>query len=374
MHRTRVKAISIVPGQERSELSQGQKTFNKLLKQIEGKRALLAAWEEAVPVFQRKYTTELLPLIETSADLQVRLVHALDQASDWKGLTKTERRRLAELIADLAGELAATRDDATLKAIYNKHSRSDYDLEEADDIAGMKSMLEEMLGFELGDDVDLNSPDDIMQRAQAHLREKEAQAEAKRQARAERRAARKKTPKQLAREAEQETRKQQIGLSIRAIYRKLASALHPDREIDPEERTRKTVLMQRVNQAYEKNNLLQLLELQLELEHIDQSAIANISEERLRHYNVVLREQVAELGQELVNVEGQFRGQFGVSPFVPVAPNTLMRTLKDDIATTRRHIHALEADLFACAEVKSLKSWLKAIRTRSAGDDFDFRP
>lgn len=372
MHRTRVKAIPISPGQERSGLSQGQKTFNKLLKQIETKRALLAAWEDAVPVFQNRFSAELLPLVEATTALQVQLVHALDQASGWKGLTKTERRELAELTADLAGDLISQRDDPALKAIYNKHSQSDYDLEEAEEMAAMKAVLEETLGVELGDDVDLNSPDDVMQRAQAHLREKTAREEAERQAKAERRAARKKTPKQLAREAEQESQKQQIGLSIREIYRKLASALHPDREPDPEERSRKTVLMQRVNQAYEKNNLLQLLELQLELEHIDQSAIANIGEERLRHYNIILKEQVAELEQELNGVEGRFRDQFGISPFTSVAPGNLERLLKNDLAATRQHIRELEADVFACAEVKTLKSWLRAIRKRAAFDDFDF--
>lgn len=372
MHRTRVKAIPVTPGQEHSGLSQGQKTFNKLLKQIETKRALLAAWDDAVPVFQKRYSAELLPLVEATTDLQVQLVHALDRASGWKGLTKTERREIAELTVGLAGDLVSQRDDPALKAIYNKHSQSDYDLEEAEEMASMKAMFEETLGVELGDDVDLNSPDDIRQRARELIREKAAREEAERQAKAERRAARKKTPKQLAREAEQESQKQQIGLSIREIYRKLASALHPDREPDPEERSRKTVLMQRVNQAYEKNNLLQLLELQLELEHIDQSAIANIGEERLRHYNVILKEQVAELDQELNGVEGRFRDQFGISPFTSVTPGNLARLLKDDLAATRQHIRELEADVFACGEVKTLKSWLRSIRKRAAFDDFDF--
>ena len=51
-----------------------------------------------------------------------------------------------------------------------------------------------------------------------------------------------------------------MSQSIREVYRKLAGALHPDRESDPQERERKTALMQRVNQAYAKNNLLQLLD------------------------------------------------------------------------------------------------------------------
>jgi hypothetical protein len=53
---------------------------------------------------------------------------------------------------------------------------------------------------------------------------------------------------------------------------------HPDREPDPHERERKTALMQRANHAYGKNDLLKLLELQLELEHIDQPAYTTLDD------------------------------------------------------------------------------------------------
>ncbi|WP_409015107.1 hypothetical protein [Caballeronia sp. LZ001] len=65
--------------------------------------------------------------------------------------------------------------------------------------------------------------------------------------------------------------------------------------------------MQRANQAYGKNDLLKLLELQLELEHIDQRAINVISEDRLKHYNKILREQLGELDQEILHVEARLQ-------------------------------------------------------------------
>ncbi|MFX6949690.1 molecular chaperone DnaJ, partial [Acinetobacter baumannii] len=82
-----------------------------------------------------------------------------------------------------------------------------------------------------------------------------------------------------------------------------ASALHPDRELDESERARKTALMQQVNQAYEKNDLSRLLELQLELEQIDQRSIHGVSEERLTHYNHILTEQLGDLDQEIAHME-----------------------------------------------------------------------
>ena len=73
----------------------------------------------------------------------------------------------------------------------------------------------------------------------------------------------------MAQEVRQQELVQDASRSLRAVYRQLASALHPDREQDERERQRKTRLMQRVNVAYGKQDLLQLLTLQLEIEQID---------------------------------------------------------------------------------------------------------
>ncbi len=374
MTKTHLNTVAIVTGHGQPQLSKAQKAFNTLIKQIDKERARLAAWEAAIPSYQHKYASEMLPLVEASEDLQVQMVHCLDRASAQKGLTKTERRMISVLIAELAGQLVAARNDAELKAIYNKHSGSDYDSEETANIQGMKSMLEDVLGFDLGDDLDLSSPEDILKRAEAQMQEKQAQYDADRQAREARLSKRKKTAKQLAREARQQAEAQQIGQSIREVYRKLASALHPDRETDPRERDRKTALMQRANQAYQKNNLLQLLELQLEMEHIDQTAINNISEDRLKHYNKVLKEQLAELAQEIFHVEAGFRAQFGISPYASVSPGNILRRLASEIVAAQHSIRDLEKDLLAFEDIRKVKAWLKGIRRQPGIDDFDDLP
>jgi hypothetical protein len=367
MSTPRIKPVRIAVGNEASGLTKEQKTFNRLIGQIQRRRATLAAWEVAIPAYQTRYARDLLPLAEESEDLQVRMVHCLDRASGQKALTKTERRLVSGLIVELAGELAAAREDAGLKEIYNRHSRSDFDREEAAAVEGMKAMVEEMLGLDLGDDEAITSPEDVLNRAKAHFEAEEA-------ARQERSGRRKKSAKQIAREERQQAEAQQAGQSIREVYRKLASALHPDREADPRERERKTVLMQRVNEAYGKNNLLQLLELQLELEHIDQSAIDRIGADRLKHYNAVLKEQLGELDVEVARVEAGFRMQFGVSPFDPLSPDTVMHRVAREIADLERGIRELKHDLIAFEEIANLKRWLKEMRIRSRAVDLGGMP
>ncbi len=369
MLQTQIQSLAIATRD--GALSKGQKSFNSQIKQIEKLRAQLAAWEAAVPSYLKKYTRELLPLVEVAKECQIKMVHGLDGASTLKGLSKRERQTISEIIVALTGQLIGEDDKVELKALYNKHSRSDYDKEEAANLKGFMSVIEDALGVDLGDVDAMGSPEEVMRRAQAHMDEMQSQDELARQAREEQRARRKKSKKQQEKEAQQEAAADQISQSIREVYRKLASALHPDREPDAAERARKTTLMQRVNQAYEKRNLLQLLELQLELEHIDNDAIARLDEGKLRHYNAILKEQIAELNMELIHVQGQFRAQFRIHPFVEMKPETVLRGLNQDIVRVRQANREAERDLRALMDVKTLKAWLKSLRRRSA-DDFDF--
>lgn len=369
------RPVRIGPSSGPALLSSAQKRFNTLIRQIGQKRDRLAAWAATAPAYQAKYTGELLPLADAIEAVQGELVRSLDRACELDALTKTERRQMSELIASLARDLLESSDDAELKTIYNKHSQSDYDQEEADELAHLKAAMEAMLGVDLGDAVGATSRDALMQQAQAHLRAQRAEREAMRQAREERRARRKKSGQQAAREAQQAAAAKQVSQSIREVYRKLASALHPDRESDPQERARKTALMQRANEAYGSNNLLQLLELQLELEHIDQSAIDGLGDARLAHYNAVLKDQLGELEREILEVEGRFRAQFGLAPHLPVAPTTVLHDLGREIIVAQEALAAMQHNLQQVADVMALKRWLKdmkrQLRATASEDRFD---
>ena len=359
---TRTHAIRIAPDQGPSQLSKGQKAFNTLIRKIQQQRTRLADWEEARSTTQRRHAGELTPLLEALAELQIELLLSLDQAHALKGITKSERVRLEQIIIELSQNLLTTRDDAALKILFNKYSRSDYDSEEAAARREDRAALEEALGIELGDDVDMNSPEDLLRRLQALAQERREQDEAVQRAREERRARRKKSARQLEREARKQADSAQVSQSIREVYRKLVSALHPDREHDPEERERKTRLMQRVNLAYEKKDLLQLLELQLELEHIDQGALNGLSEDRLKHYNQVLKEQLGELEAEIFRIEGEYKVRLGMPAYFDLRPGALIAMLDNDIARTKVAIGDLKRDLPELKDAKAIKAWLRKFR------------
>ena len=174
------------------------------------------------------------------------------------------------------------------------------------------------------------------------------------------RSQRHKTQKQLEREAKAKLESERTSQSICEVYRKLFSSLHPDREPDATERARKTVLMQRVNQAYAKKDLIQLLELQLELEHIDAASIAGLSEDRLKHFNKVLKGQLAELEQEIEQIEMPLRAQFRVPPYAALFPQDIMPLLKRDIAAMKLNIRHLKEEMLAILNLTAFKAWINA--------------
>lgn len=351
------KALAIKAAANSSTLSKHQKTFNRQIKQIEQQRQRLAEWEAVDAPYRKRHTEEKQPLEKQLHDLREALVRRLDLACQEKALTSKERATASEIIVGTLSQLDRLLESDELKAIYNRHSDTDFDSAMADDAAMTREMVKEMTGFDLGDDVDVTSPEELLR----HLAEKAGEASARDEAR---RARRKKSAKQQAREAEREAKDKDVSEVLREVYRKLASALHPDREPDETERARKSALMQRANMAYDSRNLLQLLELQLELEHIDPASLAQLSEDKLRHYNRILKEQSQELDLELIRVQHQFLMRYRVEPdpFRPLTPNSVMVDLVMEIEGHRQHVADAERDVAALGDINGVKAFLKAMR------------
>ena len=360
MTHTNSKVVRIESVQKKQPLSKGQVQFNSLIKKIEKLKKKLLEWQDVVPRLHQRVGSEYRELIDTFNDRRIKFVYLLDKAHDDKLFKRRDKDKIAHLICTITAELVAEDgDDEDLKALHDKYSDVSLDEQsrETDDM--MKSMVEEMLGVEVGDDEDLSSPeklkafmDKMMEEEHAQERERQRQAD-------ERRASRKKTSKQIEKEARLQAEELNIKKSLQEVYRKLVAALHPDRERDSAERERKTELMQRVNVAYDKKDLLQLLELQLEVEQIDQLRINAISDERVKHYNKILKEQADELQQEIDEMQTPFKMQFQLPPWAQLSPADVLSRLNLDIKDLKRNIASMEHDLQTFKDRNALKAWLK---------------
>lgn len=365
---SRADALQISTAAAGPALSPSQKRFNTLIRQIEQARQTLAAWQDNVASYRQAHGEVLRPLQAELLAGHRQWVLALDAALDQKNWTKAERATLREVLCEAAGELLAGRgEDEQIRALFDKHSEVDFDTEQRERVLSLKDMAEAMTGLNLGEDEGIDSDAELFARLQQGLQEQVAAEEARRSAKA---AAKRKSAAQIKREAEA----QQATQSVREIYRKLASALHPDRETDASQREAKNALMQRVNQAYEAQDLLALLELQLQIEQIDERHIANAGEQRLKHYNKVLGEQLAELKTEVERIELDFRMEFGLEPGWGLNPRKLGQVLQHTQAQWRAELSRQQRELRMLADVAATKRWLKRERQRQREAEFDFAP
>ena len=351
---------------QQAPASRAHTQFNNLIKKIDKHKQTLRAWMETESILNNKLTKDFLPQHAKVGDLKADLAHLLDRAHADPRFKKRDRDKLAHLITSLASELLTDFDREDLKPLYDKHNAVDFDTEQqartAQNTQFLRDIMAAQFGMTLDEDLDLTSPEQLAEQVARKLHEQmAAEDELQREAEAKR-SQRKKSAKQLAKEARQEAEAKNVSQSIQAIYRKLATALHPDREPDETERARKTELMQAVNVAYEKRDLLQLLELQLTLEQIDPDHLLSMTEDRIKHYNKILREQAAELKDELDMIEDRIRMQLHVPAYGRLSPQDVIHYLNRDIAEMKAQAASLKHDVELLKDFDVLKAWLKDYR------------
>ena len=160
--------------------------------------------------------------------------------------------------------------------------------------------------------------------------------------------------------------------SLRELFRKLASALHPDRESDPERRQAKTALMQQANQAYAEGDLLTLLQLQLQVEQVNFGRIADAGAEQLGYYIKVLSAQLLELKQEMRRVETEFCLDFGLPPDLRVSAGKLGALIRQDKQVLHDHLARLGEEMHVLSDHAAARRWLK--RRRRMRGEFESGP
>jgi hypothetical protein len=361
--------VRVASSQNTASLTKEQKAFYRYIKQIEECRGEIHNWENTVPKINSLIHNELEPLRERFVAARTQFALKLDQRYGAKGLTKTENNKLSKLISHWCQDLLMTNDaepDPEVVAVYDKHTGGDYLQEQEEFGEQMKSLLGNMFEMDFADEPTPKSAEEMSEMMRKHMLEKILAAEQENDFDSTRpppseagSKARKPSAKTLAKQAREQEDAKAMDQSLREIYRKLASSLHPDREPDEQERARKTQLMQRVNAAHDQKDLLKLLELQLEIEQISAQDIQSIASSRLKHYNKILSEQLRELKDVKEVFEMRFRnpGVYGV-----MKPQTVLHMIHSDIKDMGRNLKGIESDLHVTDDLSQLKSWLKSIR------------
>lgn len=338
----------------------------RLLREIEQLRERLQQWQQCESRYHERIARELQPELRRWCDrlreLALRMEGALFlDPPPGKPIGRAAQRRAAEWMLSLAEAVLVERpDDAEMLALRARHQQDVAPPLDAGD--------EDDPGHEAGAQAPADDPDDGLEPWEREAERRRAQAEASR------RTARKGRKDQ----AERERRERHAGrgasagtASLREVFRRLASRLHPDREPDEAERARKTALMQQANQAYAAGDLLALLELQRL--HLPEPVAAPVvaaaaaaaggdEEARLRDLIAVLAAQRERLQAEIDEMVRRFAV---MRPDLParadtITPQLIETLLGTEIRELRARATALERDLGYCRDPASLGAWLRA--------------
>lgn len=378
MNRSLIKSRSVRPANARSR---AQTRFDRLFREVEQWRERLSQWQAFEGPCMARISQELEPLEVRyrvrCRDMAFLIDELLVAPPVGRPLGRQQRAKLVGLLTSLASSVlrdaassAETDEDEALKALHDRYHEESFDAQNEAAIADAQQMLASF-GVEISaDELRGLSLPEMLAKVAGHLFEEgETEAQQQAAAEAERRSTQSPNPardrRAAAAEAKREQAEREVSQSVREVYRKLVSALHPDRETDPQERERKTALMQRVNQAYDARDLLTLLTLQIETEQISAADLTSAPDRRIEHYNQVLAEQCEELSEELMGYVYRF-GMVLPEHLPPdpkiVTPQLVEQLLGQDIQHLRGKIASLEADLVGFRDRKYLGAWLKGLR------------
>ncbi|WP_409976325.1 J domain-containing protein [Xanthomonas graminis] len=343
-------------------MTPARKRFDALVRRLERYRLELLAWREALPRWEQRYHEQVEPLLQARDAAQAHMVHALDAAHAAHKLSKSDRATLSDTICELAGALIEEGGFEQLKPIYDRHSEVGFDQEIAESNALLKSVIGAEFGLAPEELEHIQSPEELYAQVQQRLHEQQAHEAERAQKTAKSRRAGTRKAQKTGFDPQQ---------SLRELYRKLVTALHPDRESDPQQRERKTALMQRLNSAYRDGDLLALLELQLEIGQLDRAGIAAMSEERIQHYNRMLATQLKEVEQELAQVAAVFMDRYDVYAERRPKPQRLDPLMAQIKRQLQHEIEGFAEELRYLQQASTLKQWLKLQRARIAEQERD---
>lgn len=345
-----VSALKAIP--QGTQLSPSQQRFNRMLDRIEKLKKQLHEMQTISDAHRPVYHQTIAPLRASGQALTRELVLWLDKRLARKGLSNNQQRIAATILCHLSEPLAI-QGDVEMQTLHDKHSLESLAQKEQAAVSSMREMMEDVLGESFADDDSFDNLHDALNIGMKRLREAAEAEEEKRQQAKQRK--KKPTAAQLKAAAEQ----QEANTTLRKVFRQLASALHPDRESDPNERDRKTVLMSEANAAYERRDLITLLQIQLRVELADHTSLARMAEEKIASLLVLLKQQAQELEDELYHRHQVIRQEFGLNPYQSISKTSLQQSLKLAENSLKRNLAAMEEDLQKIQNDQYLKRWLK---------------
>lgn len=259
------------------EVSPQHQKLNRLIDEIEQQKQLLLAWQNAKDEIRAYSQKALMPAYRDLYSTLYEQMQTLWNSLSLYGLSKSDTAVVEDKIQHLARLLQGSHllSQKQMDEVEKMHA---YFMQASEYTKKKKKVKDqgaepENEGFDAVDEYeDWNSDQYQQVREQAKLKrqqDKQAQAE------------------------------KLVNQSLKTVYLKIASIIHPDREPDESKKVEKTELLQRVNKAYEQEDLFFLLKLQLEVEQSKNGSNKGLSTEQVKFYQQALEAQSQALKQQI---------------------------------------------------------------------------
>ncbi len=305
--------ISIPKPLTGEKLSKQQRRFNANIERVEVLKKELVHTKKQLEQLVQRIQKEILPLENKYTKKLVMMVRLFDWHYHSSELKAKDREKLAHFIVTKSYELIHFSHHTELLEIYQKYQGANQEKQVS---TFTESIVEE--------------------------------------ATTETKAEKPKTEKQQAREEKLKEELQNMSKTARSIYAELVKSFHPDLEQDEAEKERKTKIMHQITEAYQKDDVFELLRLKVSLQE-EQLTADNMADDRLLYFNKLLEEQIEELTQEIkaTKGEGSHYGELW-QRFGAENPKTMDITFKGEIKQLKRMIKSLTSDI----EMLRMKEYL----------------
>jgi len=351
-----VYAALSVQARPDAPLSAVQQRYNALLARLEGLSAQVARLQAWSDQHRHAHVQALYQAAQQTRALRQSLLLFLHEQLQGAALTAQQQRMARTQVRSLIA-LLGTGADPQVQAVADLYRLDEDELaeERAQEAQRLREQIEAALGQPIHNASQYQTPEEMMA---AGMRQWQRQQQADEERKAAKRAARKALKKPAA-HAQAQAQQVDAKGAIRTIFRQLASALHPDREPDAQERARKTALMSEVNAAYEKNDLSTLLRLQMQTALSGASGIGHLADDRLAGMCLLLKEQVSALEDDLAQLEAELTQAMCVPVSAQLSEATMTQALQRLQAEQGHVADSLSFDLKRIQNEAELKRWLK---------------
>lgn len=286
----------VIARAEALDLSKVQQEFNRLVTRIEKLHAQIERETERLERSLKFYAVYLQPIERGVVEKGKRLSRALARTAERRRMAVSQRALLRQAILRCLSDVANVEGglhDADLRGIFERFvamKSGGAKTAEDDLIDAFKELFGGLHCENIPPAGGSSAADGPTPPDDGPVRPRVSKAEARR----------------AARDAELS---QARDKGLQSIYRRLAKLLHPDLETDPERKAEKESLMRQLNTAHESRDLHTVLRLELEWIHREERDLGRLTDDKLRLYNEVLKEQAADLKQKLLYLPRH--GRFG---------------------------------------------------------------